>query len=125
MAQGNIGVTMQVTEACPVRDVLERVGDKWSVLVVLVLRDGAVRFSQLLREVDGISRRMLTRTLRLLERDGLVLRTVHATAPPSVEYELTELGRSLIGPLEALSAWATEHRARILQARTRFDAAEA
>lgn len=122
MAPGHIVVTEQVAAGCPIRDVIERIGDKWSVLVVVSLQDGPVRFSGLLRAVDGISRRMLTRTLRLLERDGLVERQVFPTTPPSVEYSLTDLGRGLAGTLEAVSSWAIAHRAEVEEARRRFDA---
>jgi DNA-binding HxlR family transcriptional regulator len=107
---------------CPVRDVLERVGDKWTVLVVVELVRGPRRFTELLRAVDGISRRMLTRTLRLLERDGLVERTVFPTVPPAVEYRITKLGAGLAGPLDVLAAWAVEHRADIESARAAYDA---
>jgi len=122
VAPGHIVVTEQVAAGCPIRDVIERIGDKWSVLVVVSLQDGPVRFSGLLRAVDGISRRMLTRTLRLLERDGLVERQVFPTTPPSVEYSLTDLGRGLAGTLEAVSSWAIAHRAEVEEARRRFDA---
>ncbi len=122
MAPGHTAVTEQVVAGCPIRDVIERIGDKWSVLVVVSLQDGPVRFSGLLRGVDGISRRMLTRTLRLLERDGLVDREVFPTTPPSVEYSLTDLGRGLAGTLEAVSAWAIAHRDDVEAARRRFDA---
>lgn len=116
------GAEVPLATACPVRDVLERVGDKWTVLVVIELVRGPKRFTELLRQVDGISRRMLTRTLRLLERDGLVQRTVFPTVPPAVEYRITELGAGLAGPLDALAAWAVEHRARIEASRAEFDA---
>jgi len=122
VAPGHIVVTEQVAAGCPIRDVIERIGDKWSVLVVVSLQDGPVRFSGLLRAVDGISRRMLTRTLRLLERDGLVERQVFPTTPPSVEYSLTDLGRGLAGTLEAVSTWAIAHRDDVEAARRRFDA---
>jgi DNA-binding HxlR family transcriptional regulator len=115
-------VTQQVAAGCPIQDVIQRIGDKWSVLVVVSLQDGPVRFSGLLRAIDGISRRMLTRTLRLLERDGLVAREVHPTVPPSVEYSLTDLGRGLAGTLEAVSTWALAHRADVEEARRRYDA---
>ena len=95
---------------CPLRDILDRVGDKWSVLVVVLLRDGQLRFSDLRRSVEGISQRMLTHTLRQLERDGLVERTVYPSVPVRVEYELTALGRTLIEPLAALAQWAEDHR---------------
>ena len=104
------------------REVLNLVGDKWSVLIVALLGDGSRRFSELKRAVDGISQRMLTLTLRGLERDGLVTRTVQPTVPPRVDYELTRLGRTLIEPVRALGAWAEEHRLDIQKARTRFDA---
>jgi DNA-binding HxlR family transcriptional regulator len=107
---------------CPaVRDVLDRVGDKWSVLIVTLLGDGAMRFNELKRAVEGISQRMLTLTLRGLERDGLLTRTVFPEIPPRVEYGLTRLGKSLLTPLSALSRWAAAHRSQIQDARTRFD----
>jgi DNA-binding HxlR family transcriptional regulator len=106
---------------CPVRDVLNRVGDKWSVLVVALLRDGPMRFNEIRRSIDGISQRMLTLTLRGLERDGLVTRTVTPTTPPRVDYELTELGRTLIAPIMGLAEWAEKNRGAIQAARSRFD----
>ncbi len=108
-------------ELCPVRNVLAQIGDKWSLLVFAHLRFGTHRFSQLLAALPDISQRMLTQTLRKLEREGLVERTVTPTTPPRVDYALTELGRSLIDPLTALSAWALEKRAEIEAARARFD----
>lgn len=110
---------------CPVRDVLDRLGDAWSLLVVLRLGAGPARFNQLRRSVDGISQRMLTVTLRSLERDGLVSRTVFPTTPPQVEYALTPLGASLHGPIGALSRWASMHQATIQDARRRYDGAAA
>lgn len=104
------------------REVLSRVGDKWSVLVVSLLGTGPQRFSELRRSIEGISQRMLTLTLRGLERDGLVTRTVHPTQPPSVEYALTSLGRTLLEPVHALATWALENRTSIQAARERFDA---
>ena len=106
---------------CEAREILALVGDKWSVYVVAMLSDGARRFSELRRTIDGISQRMLTLTLRGLERDGLVTRTVHPTVPPSVEYALTPLGRTLIPPIMTLVQWAEKNRARIRQAREKFD----
>lgn len=106
---------------CPVREVLGRVGDKWSILVVAVLRDGPMRFNELRRSIDGISQRMLTRTLRSLERDGLVARTVTPTTPPRVDYELTRLGRTLLDPITALAEWAEKNRPAIRASRGRFD----
>ncbi len=105
-----------------VSGVLARVGDKWSVLIVALLGDGPKRFNEIKRLVGGISQRMLTLTLRGLERDGLVTRTVFPTVPPRVDYELTELGRSLWRPVEALGAWARANQAQIEAARRRFDA---
>jgi len=114
---------LDVPEDCrAVSEVLDRVGDKWSVLVVVTLGDGPKRFNELRRSIASISQRMLTLTLRGLERDGLVTRTVFPTIPPRVDYELTELGLSLLQPVRALGGWARENRARILQARLRFDA---
>ena len=114
-----------IDEGCPMRDILDRVGDKWSVLVVILLKDGRMRFSGLRRSVDGISQRMLTQTLRQLERDGLVERTVYPSVPMRVEYELTALGRTLIEPLSMLANWAENHRPVILAARTAYDCRDA
>ena len=103
------------------REILNRVGDKWSVLIVVLLGQGTQRFNELKRAVEGISQRMLTATLRGLERDGLVKRTVHPTNPPQVEYELTALGRSLLEPVSTLAMWAQGHRAEVQRARDVFD----
>ncbi len=108
---------------CPVRDVLDRLGDTWSVLVILILSDGPQRFNALKRAVGDISQRMLALTLRNLERDGLVSRTVLPANPPRVEYALTPLGRSLEAPIGALTEWATTRHATIREARQAFDAA--
>jgi DNA-binding HxlR family transcriptional regulator len=105
-----------------VREVLNRVGDKWSVLIVQLLADGPKRFSDLRRAIEGISQRMLTLTLKGLERDGLVTRTVFPVIPMRVEYELTELGRTLRKPIQALAKWAQENRERIQQSRNQYDA---
>ena len=105
-----------------VSDVLARIGDKWSVLIVMMLAGGPRRFSELKRMVDGISQRMLTLTLRGLERDGLLTRTVTPTIPPRVDYELTELGRSLRGPVQAMGQWAQANRPAIDAARASYDA---
>lgn len=105
-----------------VSDVLARVGDKWSVLVVTGLGDGRKRFNELRRAIGGISQRMLTLTLRGLERDGLVTRTVFPTVPPRVDYELTSLGRDLLRPVSALGAWAIRNQPKIEKARSRYDA---
>jgi DNA-binding HxlR family transcriptional regulator len=104
-----------------IRQTLERVGDKWSVLTIGSLRNGPLRFSELRRNVSGISQRMLTRTVRALERDGLVTRTVYPEIPPRVEYELTELGRTLISPVLSLAEWAMNNAERIDSNRARFD----
>ena len=104
-----------------VREVLNRVGDKWSVLVVALLGDGKKRFSELRRSIEGISQRMLTLTLKGLERDGLITRTVYPTIPPRVEYELTKLGRSLLNPIRELGDWAGQNREKIQIARNRYD----
>src|SRR6266403_5013694 len=115
---------LHVPEDCrAVSEVLARIGDKWTVLVVTVLGDGRKRFNELRRALGSISQRMLTLTLRGLERDGLVTRTVFPTIPPRVDYALTELGRSLLKPVNGLGLWARQNRAAIADARRRFDAA--
>jgi DNA-binding HxlR family transcriptional regulator len=105
-----------------VTSVLSRIGDKWSVLVIVMLADGPRRFNELKRMVDGVSQRMLTLTLRGLERDGHVTRTVFPTIPPRVDYALTEQGRDLIKPMKALGEWALAHLPAIEKARSAFDA---
>lgn len=115
---------LHVPEDCrAVSEVLSRVGDKWTVLVVSTLGDGPKRFNELRKALGSISQRMLTLTLRALERDGLVTRTVFPTIPPRVDYELTDLGRSLLEPVSELGLWARRNRATIAQARQRFDSA--
>src|ERR1700755_1584754 len=104
-----------------VASVLARVGDKWSVLLIMMLGDGPKRFNELKRMIKGISQRMLTLTLRGLERDGLVTRTVFPTIPSRVDYERTDLGRGLQQPVNALGQWAVDHQEQIESARTRFD----
>ena len=112
-------------EAClGVRDVLNRVGDKWSMLVIGLLSDGPMRFSELKRAIEGISQRMLTLTLRGLERDGLVTRTVTPTIPPRVDYALTKLGKTLMKPVKGLFNWAQAHTTDLQTARKKFDAAQ-
>jgi DNA-binding HxlR family transcriptional regulator len=106
---------------CQVRDVLDRVGDKWTLNVIYELREGSRRFTDLKRAIDGISQRMLTVTLRSLERDGLVERTVYATVPPRVDYRLTTLGQTLLKSAWELIDWATTHAVEIDSARKRFD----
>jgi DNA-binding HxlR family transcriptional regulator len=102
-------------------DILARVGDKWSILVVSRLGEGPLRFNELRRSIGGISQRMLTLTLRGLERDGLVTRTVFPTIPPRVDYALTPLGRDLLDPVATLGAWAIRNQAKIARAREQFD----
>lgn len=121
---GHTGVTAPAhpAAACQtVTEVLARIGDKWSMQVVMRLGGGPVRFNALRREVEGISQRMLTRTLRGLERDGLISRTVTPSIPPRVDYALTPLGQSLAGPVSLLGDWAIANREEIAAARTRFD----
>jgi DNA-binding HxlR family transcriptional regulator len=111
-----------LSEECQsISEILSRVGDKWTVLVVNFLGEGPLRFSELQRRVDGISQKMLTTTLRGLERDGYCTRRVFAAVPPHVEYELTGLGRELLLPVKALADWALANRTRIVEARQRFD----
>jgi len=110
------------TQACELRDLLDRLADKWSLLVVELLGQGPHRFTELRREIEGISQRMLTRTLRQLERDGLVHREVHPVVPPRVDYELTPLGGTLLAAVEPLVAWTREHRGEIAAARDAYDA---
>src|SRR6476646_1653643 len=115
---------LHVPEDCrAVSEVLSRVGDKWTVLVVRELGNGPRRFNEIRRALGSISQRMLTLTLRGLERDGLVTRTVFPTIPPRVDYDLTKLGRSLLEPVSGIGLWARQNRAAIQQARLRFDTA--
>jgi DNA-binding HxlR family transcriptional regulator len=124
MTLGHTGLPKPSESGCrATREILDRIGDKWTLYVVGALRDGSRRFSELKREVEGVSQRMLTLTLRALERDGLVTRTVFPSIPPRVDYELTELGRTLLGPVEVLINWAETSRPAIEAARRQFDAA--
>src|SRR4051812_4463969 len=117
---------LHVPEDCrAVSEVLSRVGDKWTILVVSELGNGPRRFSEIRRALGSISQRMLTLTLRGLERDGLVTRTVFPTIPPRVDYELTKLGRSLLDPVKGIGLWARRNQAAIEDARRRYDAATA
>lgn len=109
-------------EGCPIRSVLDRISDKWSLLLLNALADKPKRFMGLRREVPDISQRMLTQTLRQLERDGLISRTVVPTVPISVTYALTELGRSFMGPAQTLMEWARDAHPRIREARQHYDA---
>jgi DNA-binding HxlR family transcriptional regulator len=106
---------------CPSRQVLDRIGDTWSVLVVSMLADGPRRYTELARKIEGVSPKMLTQTLRGLERDGLITRTVYPVVPPRVDYALTELGSSLLGVVSALERWAEEHIDRVVAARATYD----
>jgi DNA-binding HxlR family transcriptional regulator len=106
---------------CPTRQILDRIGDRWTVLIIGVLGDRDARFSELRRSIDGISQKMLTQTLRGLERDGLVSRTVYPEVPVRVEYALTHAGRTLLEPLSALREWAIEHLGDVSASQTAYD----
>ena len=110
--------------ACPVRGILDRIGDKWSTLILCTLAEGPLRYGQVRRAVPDISKRMLTQTLRDLERDGLLTRVVYPTKPPAVEYGLSELGLTLLEPILHLIRWAERHSGQIHQSREQYDAAE-
>lgn len=110
--------------SCPSRQVLDRIGEKWTTLVIRILDGGTLRYSDLQRRVGGVSQKMLTQTLRSLERDGLVERHVFPVVPPRVEYSLTPLGRTLVEPLDAICRWAERHLPEMLQARSRNDRKE-
>jgi DNA-binding HxlR family transcriptional regulator len=109
-------------EDCEVRQILDRIADKWSLLVISLLELRTMRFGELRREIDGISKRMLTVTLRNLERDGLIERTVYAEVPPRVEYRLSAMGCTLLGTIQSLVHWTEEHQEQIARARAAFDA---
>lgn len=113
--------TSYAEDCAAMRELLSLIGDKWSVLVVVNLGSGSMRFSELKRGIDGISQRMLTTTLRDLERNGLVSRAVTASIPPRVDYALTALGESLLEPVEVLATWAQANRPRVEKARSAFD----
>ncbi|MFJ9786330.1 transcriptional regulator, HxlR family [Amycolatopsis pretoriensis] len=130
MSQGNIGVPVQVTEidpekldVCTVLEVINRISGKWAIGILLEAIRGPVRFTELERAVNGISRRMLTLTLRNLERDGLLERTIYPTVPPRVEYEATAMAKELYQSLSGLLGWAEQHREDIAAARVAYDAA--
>ncbi|MFC4111643.1 winged helix-turn-helix transcriptional regulator [Nonomuraea zeae] len=114
-----------VREDCEVRQILDRIADKWSLLVIALLDCQSLRFTQLRREIDGVSQRMLSVTLRQLERDGLVTRTVHPVVPPRVDYALTPLGRTLHQTIKSLVTWTEEHTSEIAAARAAYDARRA
>lgn len=120
--EGDYGVLQWDTRAdCEVRQILDRIADKWSLLVIALLDKRSLRFTELRREIDGISQRMLTVTLRQLERDGLVSRTVHPVVPPRVDYELTPLGRTLHATIQSLVVWTEQHQNEIAKARSLYD----
>ena len=110
-----------MTLGCPSRVIMQRLGDKWTPLVFLALKDGPRRFSQLRNDIGGVTPKVLTQTLRTLERDGLLNRTIYPEVPPRVEYQLTELGHTVLGPLEVIRVWAEGHASLILQARDDYD----
>jgi DNA-binding HxlR family transcriptional regulator len=112
-------------DLCPIRTILAQIGDKWSLLVILMLRRGEHRFSEIARAIPDVSQRMLTQTLRKLERDGLVSRRVTPSIPPRVDYAITDLGRSLFSPIGAMAKWAVAKQSQILQARRAYDQAAA
>ena len=114
-----------MARACPSRVVLHRIGARWTVFVVNALEHGPQRFGALRDTIQGVTPKVLTETLRIMEEDGLLLRTDYAEQPPRVEYELTDLGRSLLGPLRAVRAWAETHVPEILEARAGFRGADA
>jgi DNA-binding HxlR family transcriptional regulator len=124
MSQRHTAVSAEVneTEACPVAEVLDHVAGKWSIGILVAAAHGPVRFTELERANGGISRRMLTLTLRKLERDGLLVRTVYPTVPPKVEYTLTDMARELHATLRSLTDWAQRHRTDIAAARAVYDA---
>jgi DNA-binding HxlR family transcriptional regulator len=107
---------------CPTRQLLDRIGDQWTVLIVGALKDGPLRFTEIGHRVDGISQKVLTQTLRSLVRDGILTRTAYAVIPPKVEYELTTLGRNLSEPLEMLDHWARRHMTAVQESRDAYDA---
>ena len=127
MSPGHAAVTAELTaeqvveDACPLREVLDRVGGKWSVQILVAVVRGPIRFTELERAIEGISRRMLTLTLRNLERDGLLVRTVYPTVPPKVEYAATPMATELHRHLIGLTAWAEQHRGDVAAARHAYD----
>jgi DNA-binding HxlR family transcriptional regulator len=120
-SEGTKGLVRSDEECVTIDEVLNRVGDKWSLQVISQLGEGTLRFTELKRAIEGISQRMLTLTLRQLERDGLVQRTVYPTVPPKVEYTLSEFGRTILIPVTALADWALTYRLDIQAAREAFD----
>ena len=122
--EGTLGecIEWDLRNGCEVRQILDRVADKWSLLAIALLEQQTLRFSELQRRIDGISQRMLTVTLRQLERDGLVTRTVYPVVPPRVEYSLTPLGCTLLSTIQSLVTWTEDHQAEIAAARAEYDA---
>lgn len=114
----------KLEQPCPIRDVLDRVGDQWSLLVIDALEGGTRRFGELTRGIDDISKQMLSKTLKRLEQDGLVRRTVYAQVPPRVEYDLTPLGLSFLVPMKSLVVWADDNHRSIVAARARYARSE-
>ena len=122
IAVEDVSVRREAGACLKVTQVLSRIGDKWTVLVIIMLHERGYRFNELKRGIDGISQRMLTLTLRNMERDGLVTRTVTPSIPPRVDYELTQIGRSLAGPVKILGEWAFENLGSIAAAQSLYDA---
>lgn len=116
----NVATAPKFEQPCPIRDVLDRIGDQWSLLVLQTLESGMMRFNELGRAIDDISKQMLSKTLKHLEQDGFIQRTLHAEVPPRVEYQLTELGRSFLVPMKQLVAWADRHHQAICEARKEY-----
>ncbi|MBZ5487704.1 helix-turn-helix transcriptional regulator [Halomonas aquamarina] len=112
-------------QPCPIRDVLDRIGDQWSLLILEALAPGTRRFNALMRDIGDISKQMLSRTLKQLEQDGFITRTLYPEVPPRVEYTLTPLGRSFLEPMQQLVTWADTHHRTIVAARLRYQAAQA
>lgn len=111
--------------SCPTRVILDRVADKWTVLVLLLLAEHPLRFNQLRRQIEGLSQKMLSQTLKSLERDGLITRTAFPTVPVTVEYAITPLGRTLTSTVDALRIWAETHITEVMEAQKRYDSADA
>ncbi|MBE0462189.1 MAG: winged helix-turn-helix transcriptional regulator [Halomonadaceae bacterium] len=111
-------------QPCPIRDVLDRIGDQWSLLILEALAPGTLRFNALMREIGDISKQMLSRTLKQLEQDGFITRTLYPEVPPRVEYTLTPLGHSFLEPMQQLVAWADTHHRTIVAARLRYQTAQ-
>lgn len=116
----DIPTEFKFEQPCPIRDVLDRIGDQWSLLVLVTLEPGTLRFNELGRAIDDISKQMLSKTLKHLEQDGFIQRTLYAEVPPRVEYQLTALGRSFLVPMKQLVAWADSHHQSICEARQAY-----